>query len=66
MGAIKPSIIGIWDMGYGVKMRIYVFLEQCMHFFVFFKDHDYDEKSETEPTINHHRQIKTKSCSKKK
>ena len=23
------------DMGYGVKMRIYVFLEQCMHFCIF-------------------------------
>ena len=22
-------------MGYGVKMRIYVFLEQCMHFCIF-------------------------------
>ena len=36
-GAIEAKNKGKYhrDMGYGVKMRIYVFLEQCMHFCIF-------------------------------
>ena len=34
-GAVKPSIIGIWDVGYGVEMRIYVLLEQFMYLCVY-------------------------------
>ena len=53
------------DMGYGVRWE-YMYFWNNVCIFVFFKDYDYDEKSGTEPTINHHRQIKTKSFSKKK